>query len=489
MTKRPFFILLACATLVTSFVLALRTGLMPLGVAGEWEWLRLPIGPSAIDVILAAGGVLAYACFALVGMRALTIRATVGREGIWLAALLLASLGAQTTAHSGAPYGYGLAKWVIALHQPGSGGYFSVARSEITNLRTFLAGYPEWVRRKDSLHIGTHPPGLIAFQWSLLKTMRDYPAAARFVEDHVPESVEASFRIYGQLHPMTTPQRATLALTGMLTLLSCSGTVIPLYLLARSNLDAPAAWATATLWPLIPSAILFQPTADTAFPLLSTSSFAIAVWPTTRKFSTSWLLAALFNGLLLGVGMQLSLVFLPVGLIVALLMVTDREDPWKWKLLRLLATGVGFLGLTLCLWLMTGGNPFLTWWWNQRNHARFYTEFPRSYRAWVVANPIELAVAVGLPVTVWACLSVCWLRKMPRVSLATAVVLTILTLGGRNLSEVARIWLPFMPPLLLAAGHAMERSRAGPASLGTTVALIGVQTLALEATIQVVYAV
>ena len=70
--------------------------------------------------------------------------------------------------------------------------------------------------------------------------------------------------------------------------------------------------------------------------------------------------------------------------------------------LAVLATGAGFLGLTLAYWAVTRGNPFETWWWNLKNHARFYEEFPRSYALWVAANPVELAVALGLPVALWA---------------------------------------------------------------------------------------
>ena len=33
----------------------------------------------------------------------------------------------------------------------------------------------------------------------------------------------------------------------------------------------------------------------------------------------------------------------------------------------------------------------------------------------------------------------------------TLATLALLTLSGRNLSEVARLWLPLMPPLVVAA--------------------------------------
>jgi hypothetical protein len=487
MRKALVTILAVAAALVALFGLTLRAGVCPLGVRGEWEWLRLPIGPTAIQAVLAASAVAAYAVFAGLVCSVLKTRATAVREALAVAALLVASVAVQAAAQSGAPVGYGLAKWVVALHQKGSSGYFTVAKTQVRDPWRFLADYPEWIRHQDALHIGTHPPGLVVLESALLRAMEQSPRSARFVEDHVPDSVAIAFRLFGHDNPMSPADRATLALTGFLTLLACGATVVPLYALARAGLPALSAWPTAALWPLVPSAILFQPAADTAFPLLSTTALALAAHAGGRGPALLRRPAAVLAGVVLGLGMQFTLAFLPVGLIVAAVLMADREVPWRDRVISFLATGVGFLGLTALVWAATGANPFAVWWWNQRNHARFYVEYPRSYRAWVVANPVELLVALGLPASVWMIAASAWPREVPRVSVATAAVLAFLTLSGRNLSEVARLWIPFMPALLVAAGFAMGRLGAGPRSLAATIGLVGAQTLVLEATIQVVY--
>ncbi len=69
----------------------------------------------------------------------------------------------------------------------------------------------------------------------------------------------------------------------------------------------------------------------------------------------------------------------------------------------------------------------------------------------------------------------------------TLALLVVLTLSGRNLSEVARLWLPMMPALLVAAGAGLNRLVGGGVAAGISLFLIGVQTLVLQATIQVVY--
>ncbi|MEJ7639500.1 MAG: hypothetical protein WKF75_16375, partial [Singulisphaera sp.] len=61
MRYRLVMIVLSQAALVAGLALALRLGVMPLGVRGEWEWPRVPAGPMAIDLALAAAGLTAYA--------------------------------------------------------------------------------------------------------------------------------------------------------------------------------------------------------------------------------------------------------------------------------------------------------------------------------------------------------------------------------------------------------------------------------------------
>ncbi len=324
----------------------------------------------------------------------------------------------------------------------------------------FLAEYPAWIKGQDALHVGTHPPGLFLVAHALLRGLEAHPGLARRVADHLPGSVEAGFRALGGPGPLPRADRAALATTGALTLLACAATVVPLYLLARASGPAPAAWAAAAIWPLVPSAILFQPAADTAFPLLSTTALALAAHAGRAPRRRGVALAA-GAGAVLALGMAFTLAFLPVGLIVALVMAGSPVLSIGRRAALIAATGAGFLVPTLASWAITGADPFVIWWWNQANHARFYVEYPRTYRAWLAANPVELAVALGLPATVWAALGLATGRGGPRAAWATVAVLAALTLSGRNLSEVARLWLPMMPPLLVAAGAGLSRLGGG----------------------------
>jgi hypothetical protein len=474
------------AAMVAGLAVGLRSGRMPLGVPGEWEWQRVKGSMSGLHLGMGLAAVLGYSAFAAIGYRALSTRTTGRGVKLWLAGLVLASIGVQGFVQDAAPEGYGLSKWIIALHSPGSSGYYTVARTQMADPQRFLADYPTWIAKQDALHVGTHPPGLFLMARGMLGVMEVHPSASRLVCDYSPPSVSSAIRVFRESLGLPRADAAALAMTGALTLLACASTVVPLYYLARSVLPDPASWASAALWPLVPSALMFQPTADTAFPLLSTTALALACW-SGRVGSGRGMMLCGFSGLVLALGMAFTLAFLPVGLVVALVLLTTPEARRGRRVALVLATGLGFLGGTLAWWAATSANPFTIWWVNQRNHARFYVEYPKSYLAWVVENPLELAIALGLPSMAWAMIGLGSIRQSPRVAWSTACVLILLTISGKNLSEVARLWLPLMPPLLVAAGSGFSRVGGGGSTLGSSIALVGLQVLILEATIQVVY--
>jgi len=470
------------------FAVGIARRWFPLGVPGEWEWLRLADSARVgfVPLCLAGLAVVAFAGFAAVGARSIARTDRAWLEVAWVAALALVSIPVQGFVQEGAPEGYGLAKWIIALENSGSSGYQTVAKNAMpSGLGPFLREYPSWIKAQDSLHIGTHPPGLFALARSIGDLTRANPGLARWVVDHAPGSSGLAVRASGLL---ARDEAAALILTGALTLVGSALTVVPLYLLARAGGPRGVAWASATLWPLLPSALMFQPTADTAFPLLAASALASAAWAVRSSRITARIALAMLSGLVLALGMELTLAYLAVGLVVAIvLLASPGRDGWRSRVGLVAATGLGFLAATAAWWAAASANPFSIWWTNQAHHAEFYRGYPRSRLAWAWVNLIESTVAVGLASTVWAALGLGRIRSVPSATWGTLGVLIVLTATGRSLSEVSRLWLPMYPSILLAAGMAWERFGAGPSSLAWTIGLVGAQTLFLQAMIQVVY--
>src|SRR5207302_1321703 len=105
---------------------------------------------------------------------------------------------------------------------------------------------------------------------------------------------------------------------------------------------------------------------------------------------------------------------------------------------------------------------------------------------WIFVNPIELAIAIGIPTSLFGIAAVAR-KTVPAATWVRLAVLVLLNFSGKNLSEVARLWLPFMPPLLLAAGGEISKDSRDSWSIGVVLIALGVQSLVLQSAIEVVY--
>ena len=147
MRWRLWLILGVQAALVVFLAVAVRTGLLPLGVRGEWQWMRLADGAKtpwdwfAVAVL----GVFGYAAVVGLGSRTLKRASSRWAETRWLAALLVASIAVQVAIPVGAPDEYDLTKWAYVNYFHGSTGYFQIARDQaVRDPWSFLSRYPDW---------------------------------------------------------------------------------------------------------------------------------------------------------------------------------------------------------------------------------------------------------------------------------------------------------------------------------------------------------
>lgn len=485
------------ALLIAGLLGGIKTGRLPLGVPGEWEWSRINVPPSVLWMLVSAVGVAAYGGYAALGFRALGVPSRRGwRETGWVAGLTASAVVLQLLIAIGAPEGYDLTRWAFVHASGGATGYYHIARKQAApDLGKFLEDYPTWIKSQDFFHIGTHPPGLIVTHAVLLNALGRHPAATDFLMATAPPSAAVGFRQIELVGKETLPRsdRAEMYLVSLLTLLTAAGVVAPLYLMARESLPPQLAWASAAFWPLAPALNLFQPGADTAYPFFSAGALAAAAWSVRVNGAPGflgWLSIGLglLSGAVMAIGMMFTLAFLPVGLIVALVVLSKRSTLWRRRFATIAWIGVGFLAVVSLAWVITRADPIVVWRWNLYHHARFYDEYPRSYLPWLILNPIELAVAAGIPTAVW-CLTgaVGDHRYVHRAAWCALAVVALVNLTGRNMGEVARLWMLFLPPLLTAAGVGLTRLGGGSRTVFATIVLLGIQTLGLQCLIQVVY--
>jgi len=185
----------------------------------------------------------------------------------------------------------------------------------------------------------------------------------------------------------------------------------------------------------------------------------------------------------------LSLAVLPVALAAAVLTVWEvagcrREErtvlrPRDWAA-RLGVAAAGWSLPVFVLWIWGHINLLSVWQWNYRNHAAFYAHYARTYWKWLLVNPLEFALAVGLPIVAAALfgfrnlLAGGWRQRAMGPYWCLTGVGLLLSLSGKNMGEAARLWLIVMPwPVWLAAGFFYRRD-ATPAArvFPTRIALI-----------------
>ncbi|MGE0373957.1 MAG: hypothetical protein AB7I48_04720 [Planctomycetaceae bacterium] len=449
---------------------------IPLGVPGEWTWPRLP---GTVETLGGGAGALAagvlYISFVLWRRRGIVSRSRRAMLG-WLSALVAASFAWLWIVQQSVPEPADLGKVPYILFYPRSSGYFWQARYEVANTADFLAHYEELLAERDYLHIGTHPPGLTLSYRGVLALCESSPGLCDAILWTCPESARESLRSIRELSAqsgriVTPADQAAIWFAALITLSASAATVVGIYVLVHRHFDRAAAWTAAGLWPLVPAIAVFHPKSDTLFPFVAVT--AAALW--MRACDRRSLGRAFLAGCVLWVGMMLSLAFATIGLVITAMTV------WEWSIQRssaglpeeqrpgepfaargkalLLAAGAaGFIVPTVGLGVLGEINLLNVWRWNLANHALFYEHNARTAWKWLAVNPLELAMAVGLP-TAWAAGASLWqmMRSRTLVSGSAgtaagfAVVWALLWLLGKNMGEAARLWILLMPWVVMSA--------------------------------------
>lgn len=448
----------------------------PLGIPGEWTWPRIPFNAESVAGWLTAslaGGL--YLAFVFLGGRKLDGAGRWG-AGAWVLALVLFGCGWLLNLVGSVPGIAGLSRTPLVLYYQRSSGYFWQARYEVDSTAEFLAGYEALLAEGDYLHIGTHPPGLTLFFRGVLNVLEDAPGLTAAINATQPQPVrDAAELIRTQSlatgRVFTDADEACLWAATLIAALLAAATVAPLYALLRQSCDRPTAWYAAALWPLVPAVAVFLPKSDAIFPFLSVLG-PYLWWTGWRRGSLACCATA---GATLWIAMMLSLAFAPVAIFTALWTMFDDLRPQapetagrttRGRIACIAAATAGFfLPIALCA-LLADLNLLRVWSWNVHNHAAFYDHNVRTWWKWLLVNPLETALAAGIPLTIAAVLGFARVRSAGRIPFAAALGVTwgLLWLSGKNMGETARLWILFLPWLVFAAAPLLQELSQSPES-------------------------
>ena len=470
------FSLIVVALTVVLCLLVARHALT-LGVRGEWVWqyragagagllaeLRLPLGLLVLLLILVW-------CL-LVAKNAL---ASWDREV--LAVALLVATGFLFQLASGSIYA-GLGQDVLAVTEESVGGYYGLSQ-EIISPTAFLAGYPRLLATRQPVgHLNTHPPGNTMYFYLLRRFFEAHPAVARQVTALEPPSIrgpDGAFALVESHHQLVLSfaERAAILVGILLVRLKAAMVVVPLYLLARWGLGKRQAVGVAALGLTIPSVIVFLPGLDAVYPTGAAFLAALMVGALVWRSALLAFLAgvALYGVMLFSPALALAAVLVLLWYGLARWMVWGerlRRRPGQASLLQVVGVGIlGFATALAALWVFLQFNAVATWWECLRSNARFNRVTGRSHFPWVLYNPVDFLMFLGVGLSALLLVAGAsvvrrlraW-RQWSPVTLGLAVfvlALLLLDVSGMNTGEVARLWLFLMPGAALLAAGALER--------------------------------
>jgi hypothetical protein len=501
-----FSLVVVALTLVLCLLVARQA--LTLGVRGEWVWQYRPgAGGAGVGAGLLAELRLPLGLLGILLVLVWCLREAEKALASWdrevLAVVLLVAAGFLFQLASGSIYA-GLGQDVLAVTEESVGGYYGLSQ-EIISPTAFLAGYPRLLATREPVgHLNTHPPGNTMYFYVLRRFFEDHPDLARQVTALEPPSMrgpEGAFALVESQHQLVLSfaERAAIFVGILLVRLKAALVVVPLYLLVRWGLGKRRAVEVAALGVTIPSVVVFLPGLDAAYP---TGAAALAALMVGALVWRSGLLAFLAGVALYGV-----MLFSPALALVAVLVLLwyglARWTGWGERLRRrpgqasfLQVLGVGILGFAIVLvvlWVFFQFNAVATWWECLRSNARFNRLTGRSYLPWVLYNPVDFLMFLGVGLsalllagTAGVLLRLKAWRRWDPMTLGLAVfVLALLALdvGGMNTGEVARLWLFLMPGVALLAACALE----GFGSAGRYVLLVVLACQAFQALIFKLY--
>jgi hypothetical protein len=333
-------------------------------------------------------------------------------------------------------------------------GYFWTA-ANIDNISATLNNYPAEMARFASDHARTHPPGLVLANWLTLQLMQQSPNLAQPIAQQVYPLRCTDLWLLDQ----PTATAAGLGIWALLPLILGATAVFPAYWLAKSLSRNAAAAKMAALVAIIPALLIFAPLPDQIFALFTLLIVAVFQqgW---RRQKIGWLFTA---------GFLLSLMtFLSVGNAALLVLIGSytvillwqQQPPIHKTALLLAAFGTGVASVWLLYWLGWGVSPWAIVQAGLDEHFALVTT-QRRYAIWLIFNLLDLTIFSGLPAFVaFAAATIVAIRKFRRgslteaqaLALSTAVLILLLNLSGSTRGEVGRIWLFFMPLMLISGG-------------------------------------
>ncbi len=353
----------------------------------------------------------------------------------------------------------------VLMHRiidPGLNGYFSTGVG-IQNLQKFLTNYNKNVLSFYQ-HAKGHPPFAVLFFYLIEQFFGLFPKLS------VPLTSFSNLDINVIWNNLNNASKLTALLTSLFVPLLASITIVPLYKLANILYGKKAALISILLYIGVPAVTLFTPLNDVFLPFFTVWSLYFLV----RGVEQNSKCKLFFSGLIFSAGLYFSLTFLPLLLVFAVLFFAWKKQ--KMALGMEFSFLLGALLIPAILFLFFGLNSL----------EMFQTlmkglPIQRSYTTWIFYNIYDFFIFCSIPIAVLFLSNL--KRSFAKIDIlfwSFFAMLLLLDLSGSVRGEVGRIWLPFVPLMVLPAAKFLSEKKPNSKQIALIFFLSILQLLVMQ---------
>lgn len=343
----------------------------------------------------------------------------------------------------------------VLIHRiinPDLNGYFTESLN-ISDMFNFLSTYNEKVL-KFPMHAQGHPPGAILFFYAINQITVPLSFLYSFIEKFSPSHSDT--KLFWQA--LSSSQKLASVISSFLIPLLSSFIVLPLYYLGKKLYGLKTGVNSIFLYIFIPSVVLFIPINDVFlafFPLSSLLLFIKGIESKSKVY-------LFFSGVIFLFGIFFSLSLFPI-LIILFFMFLYYSLLQEKSIFKNSILSINFLlGIVIIPILL-----FIFFHFNFIEVSKtLMSGLPkgRLYNVWAFYNLYDFFIFTGIPVLILFALklkeliSIKKLRETDFLFLGFVVMIFLLNFSGSVRGEVGRIWLPFVPFLVLSITNFITNS-------------------------------
>lgn len=337
----------------------------------------------------------------------------------------------------------GIAVLLHRIISPTINGYFTVSLQKqslplfLKNFTANMGSYPMYAK--------FHPPGAVLF-FSFLNACASilnflFPVIAKLTPKHSDVAI-----IWNGLNDA---QKVSALLSGFIIAFLSYVTLIPLYLSGKILYGQQTAKRSIFLFLFIPNILLFVPLNDVFLPLFTVWSLYYFLISTEKQN----IFFSFLSGIVLFVGTFFSLTFLPLLLFFFIFLILQKKIRKSVNLF--LSFLIGFIIMPLLL-LVLYHVDFISL---TQQMMQFHetAQTGRNYWVWLFYNVYDFFIFVGIPLSTLFFYQIIK-KNRDKLFLSFLIMFIFLELSGSVRGETGRIWLPFVPLVILPVANFITNS-------------------------------